>query len=138
MCEIIKQLSKKTSIGYKVVLRKNGKLYSPYTGLEYVIGKVPELKHNDYKNASFEDANEIFGGYSYFNSLQSKEKLTAVFVSINGAKKLKMLINYSSRHFPKDGYFDIVKMKLSGSIFKGTYEGYDIELGNEILTIKDI
>jgi hypothetical protein len=138
MCDIIGRISTKTVIGFKVVINRGGKYYSPYTGIEYKTGSVPKIQPEDCKNASFTDAYHLYNKSRYYNPKQDDNNLTAVFTDLESAISLKQLIiRGGSHHIKHDGFFTVITMTLGGDIFNGIYEFSDIYLGNEILSIND-
>jgi len=44
MCDIKEEIEETTATGYKFVIKKRGRFYSPSTGIEYKLGKMPNIR----------------------------------------------------------------------------------------------
>lgn len=142
MCTITKKSDLKEFTGYKVVVTdKYGHHYSPYTGIRYKKGPVPHLPK---KMSKYSVINEydyrMYGEAGWArNQLQSEKQLTAVYEFINDAEELKSQ-DFTSGYIyeytlPNDCEYNIVKMTISGEMYKGKFGG-PIILGNVINSIK--
>jgi hypothetical protein len=128
MCEIKEKTRLKTFTGYKVVIKKDGKYYSPSTGLEYKVGmKLPHLQ----------ERNEIFDTWAWGNPL-SKDGVwykpemqgkTAVFKNLRPCVT-SIACNRAFNHV-------ILKMTIGGEIYNGSFSYNELRIGTEIVDIKE-
>jgi len=112
----IKEPKKKliTYTGYKYVIIKNDKIYSPATGIEYKIGKVPIL--NDWKHFNF-----VITPWCSHHKYLDKSSIvhvpnyngnTSVFESLKKCKKEgKEELRYET-----EGDIQYIKMTISGNL----------------------
>lgn len=141
MCKIKEKSELKEVNGYKVVITdKHGHHYSPYTGIRYKVGPVPELKRIG-KYAVWEGSGQYLMKGSEYNDMQSSYRLSGIFEKCNNAILPILLRVYDdSRHnsiFKDNGCkLNIVKMKISGNLYRGEFCGNAIILGDTITEIK--
>lgn len=88
MCQIVCEYNENKSYrGYKYALKdKDGKYYSPVTGIEYKVGKVPELQYDDRDiviDSSWVNVNSK--GSSFYNP--SYIGYTGVFCEVDWVKR---------------------------------------------------
>ena len=105
MCNITKRLNKTTrKSGYKVALLIDGKYYSPATGVEYKVGKVPKCP--EYNDAKMNMLNDMCN-YFAVDNIHMREHpahnrlfngMTAVFPQARGAYHLLISICRGTPH----------------------------------------
>ena len=108
MCQIKEKIKDKRVVtGYKVAVKIDGKYYSPATGVEYLENApVPELPFCEgaaYKRACSIDhfRKDIFYiGSPVHILLMSNKRLTAIFINIKSALRLRLGIESSIRCSP--------------------------------------
>jgi hypothetical protein len=130
MCEITEKLNtfSEQFIGYKMVVRFNNKLYSPYTGIQYKVGPVPVLttKPKKYK---------VYFSSINFNDIHAEKRLTAVF--INKEDALESLERNRS-FMDKNDKLELIKMTIGGNLYTGYFGSDEVILGDRILKIEKI
>jgi len=136
MCEILGSYKEKDSfVGYKVAVKRNGKYYSYWTGVEYKIGPVEECK--DMSEKGIVTTTDLRVSYN-----PKMKGYTGLFYSLEDAE-------YNCKYHWMMYYNPIVflKMKISNDLQKGQLrtrtldnELYfiNIVIGKEILEIKEI
>jgi|WetSurMetagenome_2_1015567.scaffolds.fasta_scaffold154645_5 hypothetical protein len=138
MCKLTTPYTKSdTFTGYKLVLKINNKLYSPATGIEYKIGKVPKPRKaiEETKDPYFADVLDkndccYIAKYKGFTSLFCNEMDCHTFTNAMKGR------NKASE------YFTIVKMTITNTLFNGNYDNTinntQIIAGKEILAIEEL
>lgn len=121
MCLITEKFDKsETFTGYKVVIKRDGKYYSPATGIEYKPGSVPKLDANTDRNVelirvfsySFKNFRDLIYR-AFFNP--TFNGLTAVFVDESAARRL---LDEFSQNLDGDQVV-IVSMTIYGNLHRG-------------------
>jgi len=136
MCNITKKISKHQAIGYKVVIYKNGRFYSPHTGMEYKVGKIKQL-NKARKNKLFpSDITDV--------DCRGHEPrmvgLTGIIMSMRKAMNLVnefqfvsfMENNESTKNLPR---LVVVQMKLKDIRYQASFCKAVTLLGSEITEI---
>lgn len=131
MCKIIGETKRKSVTGYKAVLRIGKNIYSPATGLKYIVGmRIPKMKKKrklaEYSWVDFLNVNSD----TYSPKMQGR---TAIFKNL---KDIKNHPNFETAIL--NGTYEVVKMTLGGEIFEGTYASKPTFVGSEILEIQTI
>ena len=133
MCKLTNKNDNLQVKGYKVAYKEKSLYYSIATGIEYKIGPVPTPTTQYALSGFFAQ-----GLLNPKNQLHKKDFYgkTAVFSDKDEAHRLKM----DFYHLVKtDKEIVILKMKLSGDLWDGTYEFITkIVAGNHIDSIKEI
>lgn len=141
MCEINEKTKLKNFTGYKLVITdKHGHHYSPYTGVRYQPGPVPELKKIG-KYAVWQGADQYIRKDGEYNYVQSDHRLSGVFERCDNAvssvlRRVYFDANQSSNFINDECKINIVKMTISGDLYKGEFCDNAIILGNFILKVK--
>jgi hypothetical protein len=137
MCEFRKENSNEGPVtGSKVAIEKNGKFYSPITGIEYiadapvegVINQRPESRYADlgYNNVLSPWCTAYDGNY---------HGLTAAFETVKAAKFLLKCMNMDKRARNKRFKLSIIKIELSKEVYNGYYMQEPVYLGTFINSI---
>jgi len=125
MCKIGKKINISKAVGYKAVIKMDGKYYSPSTGLEYVIGMtLPSLKRR-LPTADKEWSNPLDEDYCFYEPLMQGK--TGIF------KTLEDCIQTFRDNKP----YHILQMTLGGDMYEGRFNGCDIFIGSVIIDIFD-
>ena len=128
MCCFIKPL---VVTGYKIVAEKDGRYYSPATGIEYKEGPVEIPKEQNKIVRIFNDLIQP-GEYSYESNMIGK---TAMFKELSPAEERKCRWVYDIT----PGYvLSVVEMSLTGDLFTGEYSGELVYLGTVIKAIRKL
>ncbi len=126
MCKVSDVKTRKR-VGYKVVVKENGKYYSKPTGIEYKESSMV-------CGLSKERVGTVGGDNIPLSDKRSQhynEKMvgrTSVLTSVESAERVK-------RYFWGNC---IVKMKLKGTCYEGNFGGMDTIVGSEIATIEEL
>jgi hypothetical protein len=137
MCCNIEKANLTEYTGYKVVITdKYGHHYSPYTGVRYKKGPVPKLPKvaGKYIISDFSDYNPLHG--YYYNKMQAKNRLTAVFNNYSTAVRLLELKRLNMYQSQSNYKLNIVEMKISGNLYEGLYFHGAVTLSDKIESIK--
>jgi hypothetical protein len=146
MCKVLKQTKRKKVTGYKVVIKKNKKYYSPMTGIEYITNKkvTPVKTLEDYNKYEHNRTNSDFlapfswllnDGFLRTLYQKSAEGKTAIF---------KTKKDLHARYPDIDEDLVIIKMTLSRNICEGYYNGgttgssVNVFMGEFIESIEEI
>lgn len=129
MCYLTKKAprAKKEQVGYKIVAVKDGKDYSPATGVEYKEGnkkiKVPDIQRKIV--LSFFDGLLNDREFGYVENMVGR---TAVFLRKNDA--CRMAESYTT---VIPGYqITVSKAKVSVAMLYGTYQLFDVCAGRKL------
>lgn len=118
MCKLIKKTRRKSFTGYKIAFKKDGKYYSPATGIEYKIGDVPHcprLKPLAVKLGIFDEDLLNSRYHLYEPGMQGK---TSVLKYRAQAVKLQRACQKNSNVI---GLFCLLIMTVSGEIWEGEF-----------------
>lgn len=120
MCKIKGKYEGETFTGYKCVSKRNGRYYSYWTGVEYVVGKV---KSRNVDNTGFCKQTGMLVSFN-----KSMKGYTGVFVELLDAIREKCSLANC-----------IIRMTISGDLklAEYIYDG-DIVIGKEILSIEEV
>jgi len=134
MCQLIKNVNKRTFTGYKVAIKspRSGKYRSASMGFEYKLGDVPIPKKQ--RNLTGHFASDILIG-SYFSNMMTGR--TCVFARLEGASELYHSIMRCLK-YTKSQKVVLLKMKISKNIMIGNYNDYVVYAGKKILSFKEI
>lgn len=148
MCSFDKEIKKKTQFtGYKVAVKRNGKYYSPITGIEYKPGLVKNpgiLKDVD---VGFEFVN-VTNPYNPFYN-EDYIGMTAVFSSKEAAKYLYDILCEPDRQIGElsEGELVFLKMTVQKTETKNCWSGRytvvprsvnEVYIGPKIRSCKEI
>ena len=146
MCEILDAYTEKSEYsGYKIAIKIDGNYYSPWSGMKYEIGKIPELHLYDkqkkfVKTAIKNQFNDILpDGFFYNRDMQCR---TGVIKSLNDAldyrKNLEFALNaeYVSTE-SKNYQIIILNMTISNDLHYSTFGNINTITGNKILSIDE-
>jgi hypothetical protein len=126
MCRIQSKSRAKQFSGYKVVVKKNGKYYSPSTGLKYEVGmKLPSMTKR-HTNAHTKWKDPLAKDGRWYNELMQGK--TGVFRTIASAR-------WVTKHYPE---LTIIKMTVGGEMYKGSLGSHLLSVGTEILEMNEI
>ena len=130
MCTIIGKSKVKTATGYKVAIKTNGKYYSPYTLIEYKIGKVekPDLKGRFKKEIPGNIFVEKMNGNTAI--IKRKKDVLSYFKKSGDVK-------YFQRKYG-DINFALLKIKLTKILYEGDFTSYPTLIGSKILSIEEV
>jgi hypothetical protein len=125
MCDVYRKARIRSYTGYKVVItNQEGRHFSPFTGIEYLVGDVPEFK--EYLPNSLRKVD--------WSNEQNNHRLTAVFTSYKVARDNGPDIIRLGDLRP--GWTrNILKITLTGDIYEGGLWGFQLLLGNHISKI---
>lgn len=147
MCNITKEYKPgyHAQVGYKVAVQKpDGKYYSPFTGVEYKVGKVAQPDYNkDVEKIPI--VCDVIGGKNN-NSFYQDRYVGCTAIFINKSEAVENMIGLKHRLDDRGIPIKLVMLefKLSGIKYKGTYEfGEDIIsapvfMGTRISSMKKI
>lgn len=123
MCEVLKTTKRKKVAGYKLVIKKNDKYYSPMTGIEYMSNKkiTPVVTAEDYSKYKHNRASSEF--LAEFSWLLKGKILESLFSKTMKGKTaiFKTKTDLHLRYPEIDENLTIVKMTLSNNICEGYY-----------------
>jgi hypothetical protein len=139
MCEIHHEYTENDTFeGYKVVLTdKHGHHYSPYTGIRYIPGPVPEFKKMRKHITNVYVAEEILAGKGSYDLNHKRGRYTAVFVNYLDA--LSAVVDILPANYLPYGFTrNMLKMTISGNLRHGDYGGDTVILGDYIESVKVI
>ena len=138
MCKLIKKIKKKSITGYKAAYKINGKYYSPWTGVNYQLGKVKgtkkPLKYAEETASFILKPGDDFNNPTYFGK-------TAVFEEKEGAKKEVKNHKVFEKYDSDDSEHSciILKMIISGEIWETKYDkDYKTFAGTNIDLIEEV
>jgi hypothetical protein len=139
MCEIYLPYKKgKTFTGYKVVLTDEyGHHYSPYTGIRYTPGPVPEFKRIRKYAIQHAIAEQILKKMSSYDEQHYANRYTGVFTNFGDVIDAACAI-LSTCELPDGFSRNILEMRISGDLSYGRFTQWDVILGNHIDSIKVI
>ena len=139
MCNFKEQIFDKTVVGYKVaIVDKSGHYHSAITGIRYEKGKIPAPKtYGKHSIRSIIGINDILNGQSGYRELYQGH--TAIFLTKSDADYLlgewESTYNVRGHNFYN---FVLLKIKLSGDIWTGDYNGNPVYIGSEIISIEKL
>ena len=140
MCEFKKEITDKTQFtGYKIAIKRNGKYYSPITGIEYKPGKVTPAKK--LKKVGFNFCNVTDPRNKHH--IPSYEGMTAIF---KDPEKNYLWFTFSARQNSlkplEKGTIVILKMTIQKTKTKNCWIGFyandSVYIGPKIRSIKEI
>jgi len=135
MCKIIGESKRKTVTGYKLAYEINDSFYSPYTGVQYRVGKVHAT------NKVLKEANSISTGrfLSEFDDYEPQMTgKTAVFLKKEDAKKELLILNDTSKYSIIVINVVMLKMKISGNLLDAKFKEARTIAGDSIESIEKI
>lgn len=131
MCDIT-SIESEIKTGYKVVLKREDRFFSSFTGQELKPGKVPLPPETYLPPCRWWNQGQIgknFTQLGFYNpDFVGK---TGIFPKLSDCEGefLIAIIEHS---------LTIVKITFSGKVFKGRYNGYDIIAGDTIEEIEEV
>lgn len=133
MCKVLEKYTKKKKFtGYKMVVKVDGKYYSPVTGIEYIPGKdIIPVKSESKVNRNFINSDSW---KSFYEILKNKnlyeEKMhgkTGIFVERNIVDE-----------FSQNETYIPVKMTISGDLHYAQTDWWNTIVGNHVVSIKEL
>lgn len=144
MCDINKETKYKTRIVYKVCYKIDNKYYSYFAGMLIKEGKVETRTQSPHKYLSLTIPEIRVIDYHQVESLFNKNLVgrTSGFANLNIAQILRLRL----QHGDLKPRVVLLKMKIGGSIFKGSTKNISISIpsdsvtyaGSEILSFEEI
>jgi len=150
MCEVLYRSDEITFIGYKIVIKFEGKFYSAFTGIRYRRGPVPKLPKFgicEEKIEKFTDNGTIMNTLGIVSGgchseLMAENNLTAVYKTYREAnEEIRQYQGKKRMYFRKkdDIDFVILEIELDGDLYEGRYNNnIRVMLGNNIVNYKEI
>lgn len=130
MCQLTIPYKKaKIFTGYKMVLKRNNRYYSPYTGLVYYPRKIPIMKK--YRTNTIDGflskgvLNEV--GRFYEKKMEGK---TGVFITKSAAENF--------REQTDDTDCVLLKITIKGGLIRGIFANSSIIAGEYIESVKEL
>lgn len=130
MCTNIRESKKKSFIGYKVVIMKKGRYYSPAMGIEYKKGLVKIPKRQKILNEHYR--RDILKG-CFVEGMVGR---TAVFRYKRDARKV--MCEMRGSELEKNASTRLIKMKIKGEMCLGEYGCYPVVLGKSIVFMRKL
>ena len=115
MCNLEKKSKKRQVTGYKIAVKRNGKYYSPATGVEYRPGPVSQVpKIFSYKDSKNESRNIWFSPrMDYIEEARSISKHVSKGEKIDREDVIKI-----TDLLPKSDHFYFINMEGRTAVFK--------------------
>lgn len=136
MCDIT---NKKTNrrIGYKVLVYRDGKYYSTFTGQEIKVGKVSMpptyvKRISSYWNSRVDD-HPLCACVFYNAKFKGK---TSAFINKQHGERFYLHLSYATLF--TEGEIVLVKITFINNVFVGEYQGKSIIASDMIKSIKQI
>jgi hypothetical protein len=130
MCEIISKSKKRKVAAYKVVVERNGRKYSPATGIRYHDGKPIKAPKKVSRIIDYFDPKLINPRHIAFQRLVIGK--TSAFLTEVGALKLFTTLVHQSNWRDKGVEISIYVVVLRGGILHGHFMGNCIVAGRTI------
>jgi hypothetical protein len=135
MCTRSDKISKKRT-GYKVILKKDGKYYSSFTGQRIKVGDVPDPPKHAYRLSGYWSSDlddQIFNKCGFYDS--SFAGFTAAYIFKDAAIELLRNMKYIS--IDPDYIPVIVKITLAVA-FVGEYRDNAVIAGTKITKLNEV
>lgn len=134
MCTRTDKISKKRT-GYKVLLKKDGKYYSSFTGQRIKVGNVPDPPKHAYRLSGYWSAdldNLRFNKCGFYDS--SFAGFTAAYIFKDAAIELLSKIVY----FVHAGYTPVIVKITFAVAFVGEYRDNAVIAGTKITKLNEV
>ena len=147
MCKVLLSCKYKQATGYKVAIKIGNQYFSPATGVEYKVGKVPipdycvRLSSHftyDFEGLNLSDEKLIYNRPSFYSRRMVGK--TAVFHKLTDTLKSQILYLANAVHRgAKTTRCNVVilKMTITEELTHGLYDSRPVILGKKIKAIKE-